>query len=683
MLLAPLAILVLLAIPFHSLWPDFELARQGLLVLLAGCVMLRAPSWWPGKLPAGSLVFGLMLLFYLVRCIDISDPSSGFDRFLYLSSLGILLLWGSSLKIDGLLRALLPVTLIVSLYGLAQAFGLIWPEGYALDRSTGLGVPVSSLGNLNVASEVISIGGALAALYCARLPRSGWAVLTLALSITCLMLNGSRSAWLALPLACLLILLGAPKRRQVLIGIAIGIILGSASLMLRPGLAEPLANPVQETGESVAQPSTIAVRMEIWASSWELFQERWLIGHGSGTFPIEYPRVRSNAEIELSSFGRQFRTGVESAHNDSIEIAVETGILGLTLWLAFWALSLGGVLRHGERGLSRLAVPLAFLALSLVRSPLGNAPAAAMTFIFLGAILRRRQGDEYWVPAAGPKIWIYVPIGLALIVLGAGPLLSQMRAASYLTSYQAGEPNLSALDQAIWLHGSDRKLRQLRVQQLMRELSPSDALQSAQADLLYLHDHSPYNSTDLLLLAQISLRAGQLDAAQNYVVRALRQDLRDPEAMLLLASIYCQRGQAAEAAATLYANPHPRLRAGLPRHLSDLADAAAALDDSRGNRLLGREQVFMSAVLESEVDPLGAETATAIQAFAELSAATDPRALALTAYLELVKGNPAGAEELGQKAAAGERMNQASLRLMPLVIERLSSLQVWADYLSR
>ncbi|MHC5063996.1 MAG: O-antigen ligase family protein [Planctomycetota bacterium] len=683
MLLAPLALLLLLTIPFQSLWPDFELARRGLLILLAGIVMLRARSWWPGKLPSGSMVFGLLLFFYLLRCIEITNPSDGFYRYLYLLSLGVLMLWGSSLKIDGLLRACLPVTLIVSLYGLAQAFGLIWPEGYALDRSTGLALPVSSLGNLNVASEVISIGASLAALHCARLPRSGWALLTLATSIACLMLNGSRSAWLALPLAAVLILIGAPKRRTLLSGIALGILLGSASMMLRPSLAKEAELPRQESRETLVQPSTIAVRLGIWAGCWELFQERWFLGHGSGAFPVEYPRVRREEEIELSSFGRQFRTGVESAHNDTIEVAVETGILGLTLWLAFWASALSGVLRHGERGLSRLAVPLAFLALSLVRSPLGNAPAAAMCFVFLGAVLRRRHGDQDWVPSSGPSSWLAIPVGLALIVLGAGPFLSQVRAASYLSGFKQGQPQIEVLDQAIWLNGSDRKLRQLRMQQRMRELSPGEALQASTEDLVFFHDHSPYNGTDLLLLAEIYLRAGQLDSAQAYVVRALQEDLRDPEAVLLLASIYCQQGEAGKAAATLYADPHPRLRAGLPRHLSDLADAAAASGDETGNRLLGREQVFMTAVLECEADPLSEASKAAVLAFGQLAGASAPRALALSAYLELAAGNRLAAEDLGRQAASGQAMNRASKRLMPRVIEELEGVPVWADYLSR
>ena len=671
--LALLGILLVLTIPFHPFWPDFELARRGLLLITTGVLLIGASRWWPKKLPPGSLAFAALIVLVLLGSIGTVNPMNGLYRGLHLLALGLVLIWGSTQRIDALLRASLPITLVLSAYGLVQALGVAWPGGYAENQAGGA-IPVSTLGNLNVASEVLTMGAALAALHCARLPRPGPAMLTLGLAVCYLILNGSRSSCLALAPACILVLLGAPRRKPLLLGLALGLALGAGSVWSTR--AEGDATAVTTN----ASASTVAVRLEIWNSCWQLFGESWLLGQGSGEFAQQYPRVRSQREIELSSFGRRFRTSVDTAHNDTIEIAVETGLLGLFTWFGFWLVALAGVLRHDERGVSRLAPLIAFLALSLTRSPLGNAPAAGIAFLFLGSALRRRRTDQDWVEHWSPNRWICMALGLGLIALGAMPLLSQTRAAAYVAKLRAGRPEASLLDRAIWWDGSDRRLRELRVQHRLRNMDPKAALAASMVDLNHLISHSPHNSFALLLVAQTLHRAGETSQAENYLGHLLELDSRDPEAVLMLATMRCDAGQAASAVAILYADPHPRLRAELPRHLGDLAELARSRGNAKGGALLVREQSFMTALLVLERDPGGSDSVAAVQAFRKLVSRVEPRGLVLAASLSLAAGDLSATDALGRQALVGQSMNRASMRLMSQLVAKLGALESWAQY---
>ena len=90
-------------------------------------------------------------------------------------------------------------------------------------------------------------------------------------------------------------------------------------------------------------------RVLITKDSLKLIAQRPLLGWGLGTFPVVYPSVRS--------FHTNYR--VNAAHNDYIQAAVETGLVGLLLGLGFavllyrnglretagWRTSIGGSVR--------------------------------------------------------------------------------------------------------------------------------------------------------------------------------------------------------------------------------------------------------------------------------------------------------------------------------------------------
>ncbi|MBL8736967.1 MAG: hypothetical protein JNL12_11110, partial [Planctomycetes bacterium] len=162
-------LLGLLVLPFHPLWVDFEQVRRGLLLLLAGASLVLLPRLRAVRGERAALGFvGFLLLCGLVRAAtdawlrDAKTPASfqaadaGY-RLAHWLALGVLLRFGALQRT----RASLPfagVLLATSLFGLLQRLGLAEIAGYGVERE-----PVSTLGNLNVASEWTAVAAMVTA----------------------------------------------------------------------------------------------------------------------------------------------------------------------------------------------------------------------------------------------------------------------------------------------------------------------------------------------------------------------------------------------------------------------------------------------------------------------------------------------------------------------------------------
>jgi O-antigen ligase/tetratricopeptide (TPR) repeat protein len=406
----PAAILALLALPFDPFWLDAEAARRALLLVVAGLLALPVC----GR-PAGERTGAVLLLLIGWQAVRAIAPAAapGFERALHWLALGVVFAWAARHDAMLWLRAALPAAFLASAYGLLVRLGFEWPYGYALAADV-----VSTLGNRNVAAEFVTAGGACALAVAARAPRPAWALLTLLLAAAYLVVNGSRSA-LALPAVALLGLgarwIAVPRGLLVVLALVLGGTLGRV-------LPAPAASPGGGLGRTAP---TLEVRQEIWRGCARMAAGAPILGLGTGAFGSEYPRYRGQREIELSTHGRQFATRVENPHNDHLEILVETGAIGLLLWL--WFLCAG--LRRWWRQDPLVLLPiLAFLLTSLVRAPLGNAPAAALAFGLLGAARAGRSLEQ-------PR-WLGTLQGVALLLLlgivGGARLLAEHATARHL-----------------------------------------------------------------------------------------------------------------------------------------------------------------------------------------------------------------------------------------------------------
>jgi O-antigen ligase len=122
------------------------------------------------------------------------------------------------------------------------------------------------------------------------------------------------------------------SRRQILLLLVMGILLALWLTMLSPGgISDRIARLQDPLGRASA-----GDRIHIVKDSLKMISARPVLGWGLGTFPVVYPSFRS--------FYTNFF--VNAAHNDYVQIAVETGLLGFALVCWFIVTFYGVALRH-------------------------------------------------------------------------------------------------------------------------------------------------------------------------------------------------------------------------------------------------------------------------------------------------------------------------------------------------
>jgi O-antigen ligase len=111
------------------------------------------------------------------------------------------------------------------------------------------------------------------------------------------------------------------SRRQILLLLVMGILLALWLAMLSPG---GISNRIALLQDPLGRASA-GDRIRIVKDSLRMMAARPVLGWGLGTFPVVYPSFRS--------FYTNFF--VNAAHNDYVQITVETGVLGFALVCCF------------------------------------------------------------------------------------------------------------------------------------------------------------------------------------------------------------------------------------------------------------------------------------------------------------------------------------------------------------
>ncbi|MFO1051512.1 MAG: O-antigen ligase family protein [Planctomycetota bacterium] len=653
---------------FETRWIDAEATRRALAGVVVGIGLLL--TWRPGRVQGirGGLPLLLLCGWAALRCIDAVNVGEAILRAAWWITLAITVFAGAQFDRRSIAQAALPTGLLLAGVTVAQSLGLVgWCGGSPLD-------PVGTLGNRNASGEVLAIAFAFSAwLHGVGAPRwNAVALFALALVFTA---NGTRAAMLGALLVAIAIrlVLGRRDRYGLLLAASVCIVATLVPRWNRTSPATEAPTRTEISADPVAfTPSTIAVRLALWRGVGAMVADAPMFGHGTGQLRFVYPRYRRQEEIEASSFGRQFPTVVESAHDDPLEIAAELGLVGVALIVWF----LGRALRGAD--LASCAVLLAFAVPSLFRSPLGNAPAALLAALWLGALAARRQPIE---PRARRHPALVV-LGCALIWLCWQPLYAAQNAAWWLDGAVD-----SSLDSAIALHPSEPRYRSLRIEARCGGLESDGTLRKRTAaeyaacrdDLAALAVLDPDNTNALFLTAQLAQGAGLRDVAREALTRILRLDPREPRAQMLAAVLLFQEGKHAEAIDRLYADPHPRLRQRLADTLTALGTAPEVKDDTAARALYAREAAFVRAIDACAKDPTGAATRDAIHAFTALTRTDDARAQVLRAHEAMADGRRGEAEALATSYAA---LSSSARRLLAPVTQGLTALPAWRDALA-
>lgn len=674
------ALILLLAVPHFQWWPDYEIARRGLLALLCGLLCL-VPGSIPRQIPRSVWAINLLALWFLARSFGVGNQGYALESATHFLALASLVIIGTGTAPATILKAALPTGLLVSLVTLAQAGGWLLPL-------PGVQAMTSTLGNLNTASEVLAICGASAACLIAtedQTSASGkpllryLAITTLALCAAAIWINGSRSGLLALPIGCLVVLFGTRKSSLVaalLVGLSLGWVIDTARA--RP--AQPTRSAVAISDDQVATPSTTAVRLALWSGGLKMIQERPWLGHGAGQFQIEYPRFRTREELELSTFHRRFLASPATAHNDYLQILIEGGLPAGVLFL----LAVTMLLRRAPT--SHWGPLLAFAVLAGVRAPIGNAPAAALAFLFAGSLLGRypRAGEASFSMAPKRQIIKGLAFGGLMLWFGVAQLFSQSAGASMLALKAADrdpDGQLVSVQKALWYRPYDHNFRMLRAQATLR--SGKAWLETARADITQLRAQRPHDTLVHWLWVELLRTEGKnRDAIQELEAIRIR-DPYDAKAIIWTAEILVQLRQSPSAIVILYKNPQVRKQlAALLEGLADFADKRGDLTDAA---LLRMEQTFVT-VIDLMMANRHAAAQTQWKRFSKQlteidSSQQDPRSLVLAAAQYLALGERDAAASLAALTRQRNPLTKTHAALMEPVIQKLHDLPAWREIL--
>ena len=173
---------------------------------------------------------------------------------------------------------------------------------------------------------------ALAAVYFRR--RGGrWLALAAVLILGAIVCSLSRSAWLALAAAAVLLLDRGGSRSRTLVGFGMAgaiIVVWLFAIHLVPGTITTrvtAAFDIYNVDVLHPTPATFsaAQRLAFWIAGENMFASHWLLGVGMGNFGIVYPHYAVQG----------WNVGLQHAHDYYLNQAVETGLVGLGTYLVF------------------------------------------------------------------------------------------------------------------------------------------------------------------------------------------------------------------------------------------------------------------------------------------------------------------------------------------------------------
>jgi len=224
-------------------------------------------------------------------------------------------------------------------------------------------------------------------------------------------LRGKSAATVTIAIAVLgLILIGIALNRSLAALLLVLPVLLATGLMIPVGwrlrwVAVPLvvlglagavaalsSNPLNSTSASSAKEFSLQSRQHIWRTTAAAIAETFPVGTGLGSFQQVY-RLQENPD-------RVDATYVNHAHNDYLELALELGLPGILLMLAFFA---WWGRRLAQIWSSNLSSPFdraatiasaAILAHSVVDYPLRTSAMAAVFAMCIGILARFRPAER-------------------------------------------------------------------------------------------------------------------------------------------------------------------------------------------------------------------------------------------------------------------------------------------------
>ncbi|NIM03670.1 tetratricopeptide repeat protein, partial [bacterium] len=162
-------------------------------------------------------------------------------------------------------------------------------------------------------------------------------------------------------------------------------------------------------------------RFLIWQSAYSMFKESPVLGHGWGNFEIIYP-FHQGKFLRIKEYS-PFRTHANNTHNEILEIASQTGIvgLGIYIWLfiIFFKTGIGSYRKLDNEhdrivALGLLGSILGMLVDNLLNVSLHFPMPALLFWVWMGLVVGISQGREISERRIPVKKSVVLPLGIVL-----------------------------------------------------------------------------------------------------------------------------------------------------------------------------------------------------------------------------------------------------------------------------
>ncbi len=543
--------LATLAVVLGSLWvypgpfivrpyPGPAVAAGGALTLLAALAVFVIPI--PSRSRPALLLAGAFTLWWALSAQNSLDAFRSHSSLAaQIGALSVMLLVVLSVRRSQdwrlLAHALVGGATLTSLYYYAA-----WAWWVSLKTTSFDYAPLMATFSEPNSFSVVPLAGSLLCLgllLSAQLARQQLFLLVqLCLLLAALLMSGSRASLLALLAGILTFgwnFVGRAaasdrKRSQKAGGLAlvVGLPLAAATgLLLMTGWLAPSLGRVHSL-ISGSDTASVLMRQDVLGYGLETTLKRPLLGSGPGTFALAYQETRPfRPEFGSNQF-------VFLAHNDFVEIAIESGLVGFSLWLALLFVTVGRAAkfcRHGALPSEAAAAAAATVALA-VYSGLNfvvNLPALLFWwFAMMGlavAIPVERHPEPLGLPVRAALALVLALAGLLTLNFGVRATQANRLYAEALKLEEAmyWEEALTRIDRAVGLQPS-------RAQLLVARARLRQNLQLING----LPENTKEVGQDLVQAMKLSPRSQEVVAAYVGYLRA-RNELPHAERVLLVA----------------------------------------------------------------------------------------------------------------------------------------------------
>ena len=394
-----------------------------LFLLLLWIVRINAKGSFSIQRSPLNIAIGVFFLINLISIFRSASIYNGINALIWLLTYTILFFvvannFNSLSQLRAIIWAFILAGFLVSLYGILQTeAGGVLDRLYHFFLTRGQHLvalrerrPVSSFGNINFAAQYmvavipLSLVFFLFSRNALSMAVSGLMTTTM---LFYLLLTQSRGGWVGLAMAMgflfiLILKLSLQHKKvpiwkrvkkraivllRVLLLIAVVFSILSATLGMGRSFVEEALSIFDLTH------STVRFRLLTWGSTWQIFLDNPLLGVGAGNFKVTYPAYRKVEEWRIS--GPKSR--VDQAHNEYLQLASETGILGFMAFMGiltcagFLFFRLISQIQERPESMEVIAIGagvVAVLTHSIFSFPLQNPSSTIFFWMALGVLAR-------------------------------------------------------------------------------------------------------------------------------------------------------------------------------------------------------------------------------------------------------------------------------------------------------